>query len=236
MHPLIDWLVGAWVWANDSLNGAIDWLFVTVQSVDPAWRFVIVALGMFCETSILIGVLVPGDTIVLLASTAVHSWWEGVVLLVAVVLGALGGESVGFLLGRHFGPALRASRLGRRLGERNWERAEYYVARRGGIAIFISRFLPVLHALVPVTVGTSPMRYRTFLAWTAPACLVWATIYVSVGVTVGSGYRQFVEQFHFAGWIVIGAALVIVVAGVLVRRAVHRREERHMQQAEHPEA
>src|SRR5690606_20226828 len=117
--------------------------------------------------------IVPGDTVVIVASTAVASPLEYWMLIIAVIVGALIGESVGFALGRFFGPRIRASRLGKRIGERNWVRAERYVARRGGIAVFISRFLPVLHSVVPLTVGMSAMTYRTFLAWTVPATTIW---------------------------------------------------------------
>jgi membrane protein DedA with SNARE-associated domain len=47
--------------------------------------------------------------------------------------------------------------------------------------VFISRFLPVLHSLIPLTVGMSTMRYRKFMAWTVPACVIWAFAYVTVG-------------------------------------------------------
>ncbi len=86
---------------------------------------------------------------VIVAGTAVASPVEGVVLAAAIVVGALIGESLGFWLGRYFGPRIRASRLGQKLGERNWDRADRYLRRRGGPAIFLSRFLPVLHSLVP---------------------------------------------------------------------------------------
>ena len=79
-------------------------------------------------------------------------------MLVAVVVGSLAGESVGFLLGRWFGHRIRRSKLGTRLGESNWLRAERYLERRGGFAVFASRFLPVLHSLVPLTVGMTTME------------------------------------------------------------------------------
>ena len=121
----------------------------------------------------------------LVASTAVDGPAQYIGMLVAVIVGALSGESIGFALGRFFGPKIRDSRLGRRIGITNWHRAEYYVDRRGGIAVFVSRFLPVLHSLVPVTVGMSTMSYRRFIAWTAPACVIWAVAYVTVGSVVG---------------------------------------------------
>ena len=113
-----------------------------MQDVHPALRTLLAGLGILLETSILIGLIIPGDTIVIVASTAVDTPGSVHRLILAVIVGALFGESIGFALGRFFGPKIRASRLGRWIGEHNWVRAENYLDRRGGIAVFISRFLP----------------------------------------------------------------------------------------------
>ena len=214
-------------WLGSSVNGALLWVLDLVRSIDPVTRTVLAGVGIFLETSILIGLVVPGDTIVLVASTAVETPLEYVALLLTVVVGALGGESVGFALGRFFGPRIQHSRLGRRIGARNWERAANYVDRRGGIAVFVSRFLPVLHSLVPVTVGMSNMPYRRFLAWTAPACVVWATAYVSFGSVAAVSYRQLAQTLHFAGYLFVGAIVVFVVAVILVKKLLERSQARH---------
>ena len=133
-------------------------------------------------------------------------------LIIAVVIGALLGESIGFWLGRFLGPKIRHSRLGRRIGDENWERSERYLRRRGGPAIFVSRFLPVLHSLVPLTVGMSGYSYRRFLAWTVPACVIWARLYVTVAALAAGTYRELADQLHFAGYIFVG----IIVAFLLL--------------------
>jgi membrane-associated protein len=189
-----------------------------------AWRFVIAFVGIFCETSLFVGLIVPGDTIVLATATAGRDAADWALLVVAVVTGSLGGESVGFLIGRWFGPRLRMSRLGRRIGERHVLRAEAWLDRRGGIAILLSRFLPVMHALIPVTVGASRYPYRRFLAWTAPACVLWACLYVSVGQAAGASYQALTQELHFAGWIVLGGIAVFLVAAWLGKRFLHRLE------------
>ena len=97
-----------------NIDGFLIWLLDTVQSVDPVVRTLLTGVAMFCETSILIGLIIPGDTIVLVASTAVSSPAQYVALIVAVVVGSLAGESVGFALGRWFGPRIRGSKLGAR--------------------------------------------------------------------------------------------------------------------------
>ncbi|MEO5534462.1 MAG: DedA family protein [Pseudolysinimonas sp.] len=209
------------------MNDILLWILDLVNSVDPVTRTLLAGLGIFCETSLLIGLVVPGDTIVLVAATAVDSPAEYIGLLVAVIVGALCGESLGFLLGRWFGPKIRTSRVGGWVGERNWQRAANYVDRRGGFAVFVSRFLPILHSLVPVTVGMSNMGYRRFLAWTAPASAIWATAYVTFGSVAAVSYRDLAGTLHFAGYIFVGVIVLFVVGVLIGKKALERSEARH---------
>lgn len=210
------------------MNDALSWILDLVQSVDPVLRTLLAGVGIMLETSILVGLIVPGDTIVLVASTAVDGPVEYFAMVIAVVIGALCGESIGFALGRWFGPRIRASRLGRKLGQDNFDKAEAYLARRGGIAVFLSRFLPVLHSLIPLTVGMSPMRYRTFMTWTAPACVLWAFAYVSVGSLAAGSYRELSRELHWAGYIFVAIIAAFIVIVFLVKKVLQRREAAHM--------
>ncbi|MGV8884878.1 MAG: DedA family protein [Microbacteriaceae bacterium] len=211
------------------MDDFLGWILATVQSVDPVLRTILAGVGMLLETSVLVGLVVPGDSIVIVASTAVASVVEYFALVVTVIVGALSGESIGFALGRYFGPKIRHSRLGRRLGEESWSRAENYLDRRGGIAVFISRFLPVLHSLIPLTVGMSTMRYRTFMSWTIPACVLWAFAYVSVGALAAGSYRQLADRLHYAGYIFAAIIAAFAIAVLVVKKIVARSQERHMQ-------
>lgn len=211
------------------MNEVLLWILDLVRSVDPIARTLLAGGGIFLETSLLVGLLVPGDTIVLVAATAVDGVAQYVALLAAVIVGALCGESLGFLLGRFFGPRIRASRLGARIGERNWQRAANYVDHRGGIAVFVSRFLPVLHSLVPVTVGMSNMTYPRFLRWTAPACVIWAVAYVTFGSVAAVSYREMAASLHFAGYLFVGAIVLFAVAVFVVKKLLERSEARHME-------
>lgn len=209
---------------NEFLTSLLD----IVQSVDPVARTLIAGLAIMLETSVLVGLVIPGDTIVIVAGTAVSSWFEGVMLGVAVVIGALIGESIGFGLGRWLGPKIRHSWVGRKIGEKNWQRSERYLQRRGGPAIFLSRFLPVLHSLVPLTVGMSGFAYRRFLAWTAPACVLWAAIYIGVSAVAAGTYRELSDTVHFAGYIFVGIIVLFLVAAYGGKKLIERSERRHM--------
>ncbi|GAA3864449.1 hypothetical protein GCM10022381_05400 [Leifsonia kafniensis] len=210
------------------MNDFLGWILDTVSSVDPVVRTLIAFVGILLETSVLIGLVVPGDTIVIVAATGVKNPVEYFALVIAVIAGALIGESIGFALGRYFGPRIRRSGLGRRIGEKHWTQAEAYLDRRGGIAVFLSRFLPVLHSLIPLTVGMSGMRYRTFIAWTVPACLIWSFAYVSVGAAAAGSYRELSGRLHFAGYIFVGIIAAFIVIVFFVKKWLNRREARHM--------
>lgn len=214
------------------MDDLLLWLFDAIQSIDPVTRTLIAGLAVMLETSILIGLLVPGDTIVIIASMGVDGLVQAIAMVVAVVIGALIGESIGFWLGRWLGPHIRHSWVGKRVGETNWVRAENYLARRGGIAIFLSRFLPVLHSLVPLTVGMSHYSYRRFIAWTTPACLLWATAYVSITSLAAGSFRELVDQVHYAGYVFVGVIAAFLLLIFLGKRLLGRLEARHLNSEE----
>ena len=103
-----------------------------------------------------------------------------------------------------------------------------YLARRGGIAIFLSRFLPVLHSLVPLTVGMSHYSYRRFLAWTAPACLLWATAYVSITSLAAGSFDELADRGHYAGYIFVGIIALFLIAVFVGKKVISRLESRHL--------
>ncbi len=192
------------------MNEILDWLLTTVQSVDPATRNILAGLAILLETSLFVGLVMPGDTVVLVASTGVTEVSDFFWLLGCVLVGSLLGESFGFWIGRLFGERIRASKLGQKIGEKNWRMADSFIESRGGLAVAISRFLPVLHSLVPVVSGATKMRYRVFIRWTLAACTVWASAYVGVGYLAKSSYEQIGSSLKFGGFIFVGIILVFV--------------------------
>lgn len=203
---------------NEILTSILDF----VEGVPPALRILLAGFAVMLETSVLVGLIVPGDTIVLVSSTGVTTVVQFIFMVISVVVGALIGESIGFALGRFFGPKLRRSWLGRRVGDERWRRADRFVKRRGGIAVFISRFLPVFHSVVPLTAGMTAMPYRTFMAWTTPACIIWAFLYVSIGSGAAETYRELQETVSYAGWIFIGFFVVGIAVIALAKQLLHR--------------
>ncbi len=192
------------------MNEALDWLLGLVQGVDPLWRNLAAGIAIMLETSLFVGLIMPGDTVVLIASTGVVDLQDFFWLIFSVLLGSLIGETIGFFIGRLFGDRIRASKLGQRFGEDNWRRADIFVEKRGGPAVAISRFLPVLHSLVPVVAGATKMRYKTFISWTFAACLVWSVTYVSIGYIARASYEEVASNFKF------GAVFFVAIIAIFI--------------------
>jgi membrane protein DedA with SNARE-associated domain len=192
------------------VNEALDWMLALVQGVDPLWRNVAAGIAIMLETSLFIGLIMPGDTVVLIASTGVVDLQDFFWLIFSVLLGSMIGETIGFSIGRLFGARIRASKLGQRFGEDNWQRADIFVEKRGGPAVAISRFLPVLHSLVPVVAGATKMRYKTFISWTFGACLVWSVVYVGIGYIARASYEEVASNFKF------GAVFFVAIIALFI--------------------
>ena len=215
------------------MNDILDWLLTAVQSVDPALRNILAGLAIMLETSLFVGLVMPGDTVVLVASTGVTDLGDFFWLLSCVLIGSLLGESFGFWIGRLFGERIRASKLGQKIGEKNWRTADAFIESRGGVAVAISRFLPVLHSLVPVVAGATKMRYRVFIRWTLAACAVWASAYVGVGYLAKSSYEQIGSSLKFGGLIFVA---IIVVSVTIVHFAKKRLEKAAVKMVEKDKA
>jgi membrane-associated protein len=208
------------------VNEILDWILDGIGSFDPLWRNIAAGVAIMLETSLFVGLVMPGDTIVLIASTGVQDLADFFWLIGAVLLGSLVGETVGFSIGRLFGDRIRASRLGQRFGEHNWQRADIFIARRGGPAVAISRFLPVLHSLVPVVAGATKMRYKTFITWTFGACLVWASVYVGIGYIAKASYQQVASNFKFGALIFVGIILIFILLVHLAKKRISKEADR----------
>ncbi len=184
---------------------------------------VMVGALLVLETTVLIGLVTPGEVVLLAAATTVGSAGEYATLAGVAAVASLGGQTGGYLIGRRFGGRIRASWAGRRIGEQHWVRAEGVLRGGAGRAIIASRFLAVAHSLVPVIAGTLRMPLRRFAPYTAIGAFVWGLAYVGLGSAASAGLRH---SAHLIGPVFTGV-LVAVVAVVLVVRGVRaRRRER----------
>ena len=202
-----------------------QWIAALLEFVAsvPDWQRILLAfVAIALETSVLIGLIVPGDSVMLVAATATDNAWQWAGLIAACIAGAIVGESFGYLLGKIFRPRILQVLIRRKPWFRAWKSIERNVLRRGGPFIFLSRFLPVAHSLVPLAVGASGYNYRRFLLWTAPACLIWATLYASAGWAAGGTFTALADRVHGAGYVFVGIILAFMIAMWAAKKIIAR--------------
>jgi membrane protein DedA with SNARE-associated domain/membrane-associated phospholipid phosphatase len=194
----------------------------TVLSLSGSWAYVLIGLLAFGEAAAFVGLVLPGETALLLGGVLAATGRVSLpVLLVVAAMAAVLGDSVGYEVGRHAGGPLRRSRLGRRIGEQRWARAERFVLRRGGPAVLLGRWVGVLRALVPALAGMTRMPYRRFLAWNLAGGITWATTVVLAGYAAGAAWRTAAHYLGRASLVLGVVAAFAVLGWWLVRR--HRR-------------
>lgn len=193
----------------------LDRLFTTVGSLGGPWAYLAVGLLAAGESSLGVGLVVPGETGMIVGGFVVSQGNADFWLMWVVALsGAILGDSVGYEIGRRMGPRIRRTRIGARLGEERWERAELYVADRGGRAVFVGRFVAVVRSLVPAMAGITRMPYRKFFLWNALGGVLWVSIYLSIGYFAGRSYDRFSGAAEGAGYVVL--SLVVLLMGVVM--------------------
>lgn len=195
---------------------ALTDVHAALGSLPLAVLFVVTLLAVALETSLFIGLLVPGDVVVLVVATTATTPARFGAVAAAALVGSLLGESVGYAIGRRFGPAIRGSRLGRRLGERRWEEATRTVDQWGPRAILLARFTPVVHAMLPVVAATVRYPFRRFIAWCAVASAAWSVVYTGVGAVAGTQLTRVKSALGLLG---VGALLAFGV--LLVSKLGH---------------
>jgi membrane protein DedA with SNARE-associated domain len=197
----------------------------TIGNSVGQWLYVIAGALAFAEAAILVGMVLPGETALLVAGVFCNAKYGdlnlGVMMAVAAVC-AIAGDSVGYEFGRHFGPALRRSRLGVWIGEHRWAAVDGFIHRHGGKAVLLGRLTAVLRALMPSMAGMSGMRYRTFLTWNAAGGIIWAPGCVLLGYGFASALGVIGETLT---WAPLAILAVVVVVYVVLHLRKRKREQ-----------
>lgn len=198
----------------------------TLSGLASPWAYLLVAVLAALEASAFLGLFVPGELAVLAGGYVAFQGRAALGWMVfAAALGAIVGDSIGYEIGSHFGPRLRESRFGRRIGAARWARAEAELSEHGGRAVFVGRFIGILRALVPAVAGASAMPYRKFLVANVLGGVVWAGGFVLLGFVAGGSYRTAQHYAGRAGLLLTAVVLVLAVV-VAVGRWIARHPER----------
>jgi membrane-associated protein len=174
----------------------------------------------FAESGLGLGMVMPGETAIVVLASATDSTTGLVVLGLVVAIGASLGDHVGYLVGRRYGDRLGETRAVRRLGRQHYDRAMDLLRRRGGTAVFMTRLVPVVRTLTPAAAGASGLPYRRFVPASLAGSALWATVYVGGGSVVGGVAGLATDVLGRAAWLVLVLLALAVVPVLLIRSVV----------------
>ncbi|SEC54112.1 membrane-associated protein [Paramicrobacterium humi] len=195
--------------------GLIPWLDPEniIVSAGP-WALLVVCIIVFSETGLLVGFLLPGDTLLVITGLlAFHPgigfdiWWVALFIGLAAFLG---GE-VGYLIGHKAGPKIFERKESGLFSIENVQRTNAFFERFGAIAVVLARFVPVVRTFAPVAAGVGHMNYRKYSLYNLIGALLWGAGLTCFGFFLS--YVPVIAEFvrDYIDLILIAAVVVSVV-------------------------
>ncbi len=153
------------------------------------WIYPILFAVIFAETGLVVTPFLPGDSLLFAVgalaavdtSGTLSAPWVSVLLGAAAVLGNI----VNYSIGRAIGPPAFSGRY-RWLRVEYLKRTEEFFRRHGGMAILLSRFMPIIRTCAPFVAGVARMPYARFLAYNLAGGFAWVLLFVWGGYLFGN--------------------------------------------------
>lgn len=173
------------------------------------WALWGVVFIIFIECGLLIGVVLPGDSLLfavgmLIATEVINApiWLACMVLTIA----AIAGNLVGYHVGKAIGPRLFTTNS--RIFKTEYvTRTEVFFERYGNRAIVFARFVPVVRTVITALAGVGHMNYARYAKYTTIGGVLWGTGVTLLGFFLGS--VQFIHDN-----LEIALAIIVVVSWI----------------------
>lgn len=206
-----------WVVVNQVLpHDDLQRLLKDISNTLGAWTYLLVGAFAFLETGAFVGLVVPGETVMLLGGAVAGQGAVSIYLLLAIAwFSAWAGDTTSFFIGRRLGRGF-VLRNGPAVGISNerFAQVEGYFGRHGGKTILIGRFISLVRALAPFVAGSSGMRYRAFVPYSILGTGLWSAAHILIGYYFS---RSIDSAAKYAGrGAFLLATLIVVVVGIVL--------------------
>ncbi len=144
-----------------------------LDSVSP-WQYVVLFVIIFAESGLLIGLFLPGDSLLftagILASSGKLNIW---ILLPLSFAAAFTGDQTGYFVGSKLGTKMFSKEDAKILKKSHIEKTSVFFDKHGPKTILLARFVPIVRTLAPTMAGTAKMKYHTFISYNIFGALIW---------------------------------------------------------------
>ena len=151
------------------------------------WIYAILFLIIFCETGLVVMPLLPGDSLLFAAgSIAAIGEMNIHLMVVLLIIAAILGDAVNFMVGKFFGEKLFANPNSKIFKQSHLQKTQQFYAKHGGKTIILARFIPIVRTFAPFVAGMGHMTYHHFLAYNVIGGVLWVTIFSYLGYFFGN--------------------------------------------------
>ncbi len=184
-----------------------------------------IAAIIFSETGLLVGVFLPGDSLLVTAGLiAAKGYLNVYVLAPTLTIAAICGNSVGYFIGRTTGPRIFNRENSLFFNKKHAIRAHEFYEKYGRKTIVLAQFMPVIRTFAPVIAGVGGMRFRLFIAFNIIGAFFWIWSMLGIGYFLGNsipGIDQHIE-------IVVVIVVFISILPGLISAYRTRRARRYL--------
>lgn len=163
-----------------------DHFLVSLATNYGMWIYAAMFLIFFLETGFVVMSFLPGDSLLFVAGTVAASgtaspWY----IMLAVILGAVVGNSVGYEQGRWLGNRIYSGNISW-INEKKLRTAHDFYVKHGGKTVLLARFVPIVRAFAPLIAGAARMNGLRFELFSGAGAVIWAVSIVGAGYLFGN--------------------------------------------------
>ena len=203
MEFLYEILTGAY-----SLDALIQW-----------GGYILLVAIVFTETGLLVGLFLPGDSLLitagLLAGAGIlNIWWLNALLIAAAIV----GDSTGYAIGARLGPRIFTREKSLLFNPKHVVRTQRFYEKYGSKTIVIARFVPIIRTFAPVLAGVGQMRYRRFVTYNVVGGIGWVASMTGAGYVLGQTVPNISKHMHVLVIVIIVLSCVPIAVEIYRER------------------
>jgi len=191
----------------------------------------LIGLMVFAESGIMVGLFLPGDTLLLSAGVLSATGSLSITsVIIVITLAAIAGDNVGFQIGKSLGPRLFRKKDGIIFRKEYIDKAEKFYEKYGARAMLVEHFIPIIRSFAPVTAGAGKMDRKLFILCNTIGDIAWAVSFTLLGYFVASKIPNIEKYIEPA---ILGVILIFTVPALFrilsdprIRAAIAKRLKR----------
>lgn len=166
-----------------------------------------VGLTIFAETGLLLGIFLPGDTLLLTAGLfagqgKLSIFWLNAVVIIAAIL----GYQSGYVIGERAGPRIFKRKSGLLFRKDYIQRTQAFFNKYGGLTLVGARLIANVRTLIPLIAGAGKMDKKVYLFYNVVGAVFWSLLVTLLGYGLGSSVPH-IDRYFFP--VLLGGLLIL---------------------------